>query len=42
MVRRSILAAAVAVVAIVTACADSTAPHNDCVIVNGAQVCVPS
>lgn len=26
----------------ITACADATAPHNDCQIINGALVCKPS
>jgi hypothetical protein len=42
MFRLSIFAAAIAAAAFVTACADSTAPHNDCGVVNGAWVCVPS
>lgn len=25
-----------------TACADTTAPHNDCTIVNGALICRPT
>jgi hypothetical protein len=42
MFRISILAAAVAAVAIVTACADNTAPRNDCTVIGGVLVCVPS
>lgn len=26
----------------IAACADTTSPHNDCQIVNGALVCKPS
>lgn len=37
----AILAVITGVVGI-TACADTTAPHNDCQIVNGVLVCKPS
>lgn len=26
----------------ITACADATAPHNDCQILNGVEFCKPS
>ncbi len=41
MLRISGLAVALAAAVAITACADSTAPHRDCTIVSGVQICVP-